>query len=172
MAIDERMKNEIVRRGRANPNALEVWKGLIQEDEPVTYGTVRYHLQRAGIELTAGKAAQGGGTNKQSPERRAEIIRALEAEPNAAGVAKKLGGISPAGVWQIAKKAGIKLNPGQGGKTLWERLRANPDLLAKHAATVREVQAARSPEQRRAAALKGWERRRREAAGLQPVMAP
>jgi hypothetical protein len=43
------------------------------------------------------------------PEKRAQIIAALKANPNASAVARQVGGVSDVTVWKIAKEAGIKL---------------------------------------------------------------
>jgi hypothetical protein len=64
--------------------------------------------KRAGIELTAGKAARGSNTRK-APEKRVAIVAALNVRPNAAAVAREVGGISGAGVWWIAQAEGIDL---------------------------------------------------------------
>jgi hypothetical protein len=48
------------------------------------------------------------GTAKQ----REKIVAALKANPNAAAVAREVGGVSRITVWQIAKDEGIRLRPG------------------------------------------------------------
>ena len=44
-----------------------------------------------------------------SPEKCAQIIAALKNNPNAAAVAREIGGVSHPTVWKIAKRAGIEL---------------------------------------------------------------
>ena len=58
--------------------------------------------KRAGIELTAGIAARGCN-NRVPPEKRAEIIAALNINPNATAVAREVGGVSGVGVWRSLK---------------------------------------------------------------------
>ena len=49
-------------------------------------------------------------------KKRAEIIAALEANPNATAIARKISGVSVAGVWKIAKRAGIELTAGKAAR--------------------------------------------------------
>jgi hypothetical protein len=59
------------------------------------------------------------------PEKRAKIIAALEANPNARAVARQVGEVSNVTVWNIAKQTGIKLAAGKEARTL------SPKTLAK-----------------------------------------
>jgi transposase-like protein len=43
------------------------------------------------------------------PEKRARIIEALKANPNASAVAREVGGVSDVTVWKLARQTGIKL---------------------------------------------------------------
>jgi hypothetical protein len=85
--------------------------------------TVAKIAKQTGIDLAAAKAARAA----LPPEKRAQIIEALEANPNASAVAKQLGGVSHAMVWKIAKQTGIYLavgrparaeSPARGGPSL------------------------------------------------------
>jgi hypothetical protein len=50
------------------------------------------------------------------PEKRAQIIAALKANPNASVVARQVGGVSKITVWKIAKLEGIELTAGKAAK--------------------------------------------------------
>jgi transposase len=84
----------------ANPNASQVAK-----QAGVSKFTVWRIAQAEGIELTAGKKLMGW----LSPEKRAQIIAALEANPIATQVARQIGGVSQVSVWKIARAEGIEL---------------------------------------------------------------
>jgi hypothetical protein len=60
------------------------------------------------IELTSNR----GGRHLPA-EKRADIIAALNVDPNATQVARQVGGVSRVGVWKIAKAAGIELSTGK-----------------------------------------------------------
>ena len=64
--------------------------------------------KRAGIELTAGRAARGCN-HRVPPDKRAEIVAALNVNPHATAVAREVGGVSGVGVWKIAQVEGIEL---------------------------------------------------------------
>src|ERR1700676_2904587 len=70
------------------------------------------------------------------PEKRAQIIAALKANPNARAVAKQVGGVNHVTVWKIAKQTGIALaveNPGLSPQTrakIIAALGANPNASA------------------------------------------
>ena len=64
--------------------------------------------KKARIELTAGRAARGSN-NRKPPDKRAEIVAALNVNPNATAVAREVGGVSGVGVWKIAQVEGIEL---------------------------------------------------------------
>jgi hypothetical protein len=73
-------------------------------------------------------------TRQFSEAKRADIIKALKANPNATQVAKEIGGIHPASVMGIAKKAKIALRRGGQTKVSAEKhaqiiaaLKANPN---------------------------------------------
>ena len=84
----------------ANPNASQVAKQV-----GVSKFTVWRIAQAEGIELTAGKKLMGW----LSPEKRAQIIAALKANPIATQVARQVGGVSQVTVWKIARAEGIEL---------------------------------------------------------------
>jgi hypothetical protein len=70
-------------------------------------------------------------------EKRAQIIDALNANPNSTAVAKQIGGVSQATVWKIAKAAGIELTAGKAARghpisaekraQIIEALKSNPN---------------------------------------------
>jgi hypothetical protein len=69
-----------------------------------------------------------------SQKKRAEIVEALKANPNARAVARQVGGVSQKTVWNIAKQTGLELS---GGHFLREKraeitgaLKANPNTQA------------------------------------------
>jgi hypothetical protein len=49
---------------------------------------------------------------KLPEEKRRQVIAALTVNSNATAVAREIGGVSAAGVWKIAKRAGIELTAG------------------------------------------------------------
>lgn len=51
-------------------------------------------------------------TRRLTEEKRQKVIAALNVHSNATAVAREIGGVSVAGVWKIAKKAGIELGAG------------------------------------------------------------
>jgi hypothetical protein len=74
----------------------------------MAYDKVRGDRQRAGIELTAGIAARGCN-HRVAPDKRAEIVAALNINPNATAVAREVSGVSGVSVWKIAQTEGIEL---------------------------------------------------------------
>jgi tripartite-type tricarboxylate transporter receptor subunit TctC len=58
-------------------------------------------------------SVDGTSQHDNTVEKRAQIIDALNANPNSAAVAKQIGGVSQATVWRIAKAAGIELTAGK-----------------------------------------------------------
>jgi hypothetical protein len=90
---------------KGNPNASQV----AQQIGGVSHMTVGKIAKAAGIAL----AAAG---KRFSAEKRAQIIGALKANPNAREVAKQIGGVSHVGVWKIAKAVGIELTRGKGAR--------------------------------------------------------
>jgi transposase-like protein len=87
---------------RANPNASAVAKQF----GGISKGTVRNIAREAQIELAEENRAKA---NRLSTGKRAQIIKALEAVPNATEVARQIGGVSARTVGVIAKKANIPL---------------------------------------------------------------
>jgi hypothetical protein len=83
---------------RLNPNARAV---AVQVGD-VSRETVNTIAKEANIRLAA-------VTKRLSPEKRAQIVEALQANPNGCLVARHVGGVSARTVQKIAKKAGIKL---------------------------------------------------------------
>ena len=87
---------------RLNPNASAVAKQF----GGVSKGTVRNIAREAHIELAEENRTK---TNRLSTRKRAQIIKALKALPNATEVARRIGGVSARTVGVIAKKANIPL---------------------------------------------------------------
>ena len=116
--ISEEKRRQIIAALKDNPNATQI----AREVGCVNYRTVVRVAEGAGIDLTAGKAARGHP--RVSPEKHAQIIGALKANPNAKQVARKIGGVSHTKVGKIAKAAGITLAPGESGKQLSAEQRA------------------------------------------------
>src|SRR6516162_8448785 len=105
--LSAEQRAQIIGALKANPNATEI----AREVGCVNYRTVVRLAEGAGIELTAGKAVRGHP--RLSPEKHAQIIGALKANPNASEVAKQIVGVSHVAVWKIAKAAGIELTRGK-----------------------------------------------------------
>jgi transposase-like protein len=113
---------KIIAALKANPYASAV----AREIGSVSSVTVWKIAKQEGIDLTAGKAAQG--KPGLPPENRAKIIAALKANPNARAVAEEIGGVSSVTVWKIAKQIGIDLTAGKAAQG-WPRL--PPEKRAK-----------------------------------------
>jgi phosphoribosylformylglycinamidine (FGAM) synthase PurS component len=96
---------KIVAALKANPNASAVTRQV----GGASSQTVRKIAKRAGVDLAAAKAARCA----LPPEKRAKIIAALKANPNASAVTRQVGGVSYATVLRIAKQTGIKLSVGR-----------------------------------------------------------
>jgi hypothetical protein len=105
-----RARAKIAAALRANPNATAVARKI----GGICAATVSTIAKEANIRLTAETI---GKTKRLSPEKRAHIIEALEANPNASMVARHVGGISTRTVQKIAKKAKIKLTAVNGHRT-------------------------------------------------------
>ena len=101
---------KIVTALKANPNASAVARQVGGVDT----STVWKIAKRSGIDVAAAKAAR----MSLPPKKRAKIIAALKANPNASAVARQVGGVSVITVWRIAKQSGIKLPVGRrkGGR--------------------------------------------------------
>jgi hypothetical protein len=93
---------KIVEALKRNPNATAVARQM----GDVSLATVSNIAKQEGIELAAGKAAAAG---RLPPEKRAKIVEALKNNPNATAVARQMGDVSLATVWNIAKQEGIEL---------------------------------------------------------------
>jgi hypothetical protein len=128
--LDKKKRERIIEALQANPNA----KLVASEIGGVSQTTVWKIANAEGIKLTAGKAASG---KKPSPDRRASIVAALQANPNAKLVANEIGGVNRATVWRIAKAHGIELTAGKAARrrslssdrraSIVAALRANPN---------------------------------------------
>jgi hypothetical protein len=92
----------------ANPNASAVAR-LIGGVSNVTVWKI---AKQTGVKLAAGKAAR----RTLPPKKRAKIIAALKANPNASAVARLLGGMRCQTVWGIAKHTGIDLTAGKAAR--------------------------------------------------------
>jgi len=110
--ISEEKRRQIIAALKDNPNATQI----AREVGGVNYSTVVRLAEGAGIDLTAGKAARGHP--RVSPEKHVQIIAALKDNPNAAAVAKQIGGVSHTTVGKIAKAASIALAAAKSGKRL------------------------------------------------------
>ena len=95
---------------RANPNATAVAK----EIGGISPGTVIAIAKEANIPLAAANLAKA---KRLSPERRAQIVEELQANPNASMVARQVGDVSSKTVQKIAKQAKIKLSAVNGHRT-------------------------------------------------------
>ena len=116
--VSSEKQAQIIAALKDNPNATQI----AREVGCVNYRTVVRLAEGAGIELTAGKAARGHP--RVSPEKHAQIIAALKDNPNAAAVAKQIGGVSHTKVGKIAKAAGIALAAAESGKRISTKQRA------------------------------------------------
>ena len=130
--LSAEQRAQIIAALKENPNATQ----LAREVGGVNYRTVVRLAERAGIELTAGKAARGHP--RVSSEKQAQIIAALKDNPNATQIARKIGSVSHTKVGKIAKAAGITLPVAESGKRLSaeqraqiiDALKANPNTAA------------------------------------------
>jgi transposase-like protein len=110
LGIDLRVRTKVSPQARAkiaaalriNPNASAVARKI----GGMSSATVRIIAKKANIRLAA---ATIGKTKRLSPERRAQIVEALEANPNASMVARQVGGVSSRTVQKIAKQAKIEV---------------------------------------------------------------
>ena len=90
-----------------NPKATQI----AQEIGSVSHTTVGKIAKAAGIALAAAEYGK-----RLSAEKRTQIVDALKANPNAAEVAKQIGGVTRVRVWKIAKAAGIELTAGKAAR--------------------------------------------------------
>jgi transposase-like protein len=121
--IPEAKRAQIIKALKANPNA----NAVAREIGDVSAPTVCKLAKKANIAL--GK----GGPKKFSAEKRAQIIKALKANPNASAVAREIGGVGCWVVARLAKKANIELVAGKaawGGPKLRKNTPAAPSLPA------------------------------------------
>jgi hypothetical protein len=88
----------------------------------VSLSTVKKIAKQTGVKL-AGKGVV------TTPKKRAKIIEALKANPNASAVAKLIGGVSSVTVWKVAKQAGIKLAAGREAQGNRRTKRKAPAVL-------------------------------------------
>jgi transposase-like protein len=116
--VSQEKRRQIIAALKDNSNATQV----AREVGGVNYRTVVRLAEKAGIELTAGKAARG--RRGISPELYAQIIGELADNPNATKVARKICGVSNTTVGKIAKAAGITLAGAEHGKRLSAEKRA------------------------------------------------
>jgi hypothetical protein len=107
--LPPKKRAKIIAALKANPNASAVARQV----GGVSKVTVWKIAKQTGIDLAAGKAARRPAL---PPERRAKIIAALKANPNASAVARQVGGISDVTVWKIAKREGIELTAGKAAR--------------------------------------------------------
>jgi DNA-binding XRE family transcriptional regulator len=100
-------EDEIIAALEATPNATQVAREV-----GVSFATVWRRAERAGIELTAGKAARG--YKRLTPEQYARIIAVREAMPNATQeVVARAAGVSRPTVCRVTRgfKRGAKRSP-------------------------------------------------------------
>jgi transposase-like protein len=105
VALSPEKRAQIVAALKTMRNA----RAVTRQVGAVSLSTVKKIAKQARIML-AGKGVV------TTPEKRAKIIAALKANPNATAVAKRLGGVSSWTVWKIAKQTGIKLAAGRAAQ--------------------------------------------------------
>jgi hypothetical protein len=102
--LTDEKRRQVIAALNVNSNATAV----AREIGGISAAGVWKIAKRAGIELTAGMAARGCN-NRVAPAKRAEIVAALNVNPNATAVAREVGGVSGVGVWKIAQVESIEL---------------------------------------------------------------
>jgi len=107
-ALPPEKRAKIIAALKANPNT----RAVARQVGGVSCVTVWKIAKQTGIDLAVGKAARRG----LPPEKRAKIIAALKANPNAKEVARQVGGVSNVTVWKIAKQTGIDLTAGKAAR--------------------------------------------------------
>jgi transposase-like protein len=105
--ISKEKRAQIIAALKDNPNA----KRVAREIGGVSHTTVGKIAKAAGIALAAAEYGK-----RFSAEKRAQIVDALKANPNAAEVARQIGGVTCVGVWKIARAAGIELTAGKAAR--------------------------------------------------------
>ncbi len=100
--IPEAKRAQIIEALEANPNASRV----AREVGDVSARTVGKIAKEANIRLAAENLEK---RKRLSPEKRALIIEALQANPTASMVARQIGGVSARTVQKIAKQAKTEL---------------------------------------------------------------
>jgi DNA-binding transcriptional ArsR family regulator len=100
-------RTQIIAALKDNPKATQI----AREIGGVSHTTVGKIAKAAGIALAAAEFGK-----RLSAEKRTQIVYALKANPNAAEVAKQIGGVTHVSVWKIAKAAGIELTAGKAAR--------------------------------------------------------
>jgi transposase-like protein len=128
--LSAEVREKVAEALRRNPNASAV----AREIGGIDPSTVNAIAKKADIRLAA---VTIGKTKRLSPDTRARIVEALEANPNASRVAREVGGVSGRTVGKIAKEANIRLAAENPEKTkrvspekrarIIEALRDNPN---------------------------------------------
>src|ERR1019366_1958883 len=114
--LPPKKRAKIIAALKATPNASAVARQI----GGIHVKTVAKIAKRTGIVLAAACAAR-----RLTPKKRARIIAALKANPNASAVARQVSGVSNVTVWKIAKQTGIKLTAGKAARrTLRPKTRA------------------------------------------------
>ncbi len=90
---------KIIAALKANPNG----RAVARQVGDVSSTTISKIARKAGIDLAAANEAR----RFVSPEKRAKIITALKANPNASAVARQVGGVSRSTIRGIGTQAGI-----------------------------------------------------------------
>jgi hypothetical protein len=124
---------QIIAALKNSPNAKQV----AREIGGVSHTTVGKIAKTAGIALAAAECGK-----RLSAEKRAQIIGALKANPNAAEVAKQIGGVTRVGIWKIAQAAGIELT---AGKSARDHRGSEPPHLTSQAHHHRGTRASKRP---------------------------
>jgi hypothetical protein len=100
--ISEAKRAQVIEALKLNPNG----DAIARKVGGITPQTVRAIAKQTGIPLAAENLKKA---KRLSPEKRAQIIEALKANPNGNLVARQVGGISSRTVQKIAEQAGIRL---------------------------------------------------------------
>ena len=156
--IPEAKRAQIMAALQSDPNNPN--RKVVARQFGVSYDAVRDVARKLGI------GPSGRSWTKFPADVRAKIVAALRANPNSAAVAREIGGISPATVRVMAKKANIplaaenmekakRLSPEKRARII-EALQANPNasMVARQVGgvsirTVQKIAEARSVAERR-----------------------